>query len=87
MSYMTACQPGWLAVFADANSTDGFSTEPIACWLLESKDGEPTVKPICAMGRDMCDATVAANYVGVAAPGVKPETVFKTAHVPLPRSA
>jgi len=63
MSYLTACQPGWLAVFANPNG-DGFSTEPIACWMASNED----VKPVCALGGDVCDASTVENFVGVVAP-------------------
>jgi hypothetical protein len=76
MSYLTACQPGWSAVFANVND-DGFSTEPIACWLLRDAPGNPEVRPICALGGDVCDASEAENYLGVAGPGVKPEAVYE----------
>jgi len=75
MSYLTACQPGWLAVFGNVDGS-GFSTEPIACWLSltlntpgNGTSGSPEVRPICALGSEVCDATRAANYIGVVGPG------------------
>lgn len=68
MSYLTACQPGWSAVFAQVDG-DGFALEPIACWLLvEAPHQRPEVRPVCAMGGDVCDASQADNYVGVIGP-------------------
>lgn len=63
MSYLTTCQPGWLAVFEDVTG-NGFTTEPIACWL----NAVGSVHPICALGGDIVDATLADNYVGVVGP-------------------
>jgi hypothetical protein len=74
MSYLTACQPGWLAVFENVNG-GGFSTEPIACWLYADGE-EPSVRPVCSMGRHMCDATLAGNFLGVAAPGTTPDAIY-----------
>jgi hypothetical protein len=68
MSNLIACQPGWVAVFKQLDG-DGYTTEPIACWLLVEaphQDGE--VRPICALGGDVCDATLAKSYVGVVGP-------------------
>lgn len=78
MSDLTVCQPGWFAVFNDVNGS-GFSTEPIACWLLVAASGNTEVRPICALGGDVCDATLAANYIGVVGPGIKPETLVEAA--------
>ncbi len=77
MSYLTTCQPGWFAVFEDGDG--GFSTEPVACWLLTAAPGNQEVRPICALGGDICDATQAANYLGVVGPGIKPETLVSAA--------
>lgn len=66
---MTSCDSGWRAVFAPAPGSDAAYTEPVACWLLVEHDGETHVHPACALGADVCDATLAANYLGVIAPG------------------
>lgn len=66
MSQLTSCQPGWFAVFENPDG-DGFSTEPIACWIVASDDED--VRPICALGGDVCDASQAKNYLGVVGPG------------------
>jgi len=69
MSNLIACQPGWVAVFHQIDG-DGFSVEPIACWLLhEAPHQSAEVHPMCALGGDVCDATQADNYVGVVGPG------------------
>lgn len=69
----TACQVGWLAVFEDPAEPDGYFTEAVACWVSTDEgdadlDG-PIVRPICALGGDVCDATLAGNYLGVVSPG------------------
>ena len=74
MSNLTTCQPGWLAVFTDG---DGFFTEPVACWRVDT-DYED-VRPICALGGDICDATKAKNYIGVVAPGGDPKKLVAAA--------
>jgi hypothetical protein len=74
MSQLTACQPGWLAIFENAHG-DGFSTEPIACWLLSNDDED--VRPICALGGDMTDASQAKNFIGVAGPGTAAKAVYE----------
>lgn len=69
MGDLTVCQPGWLALFARVD--DEFADpveEPIACWLLIARGEEPAVHPICALGGEMCDATLAGNFIGVIAP-------------------
>ena len=71
MSDLVVCQPGWFAVFENVDG-DGFSTEPIACWLRVPASG---VHPVCALGSDVCDATTAANYVGVIGPSNKTEVL------------
>lgn len=81
MSYLTACQPGWFAVFTDVEG-DGFSTEPVACWLLRQEGvgpGDQSVRPVCALGGDVCDATLAENYLGVVGPDTKPEVLVEAA--------
>lgn len=79
MNQLIVCQPGWQAVFKQANG-DGVYAEPIACWLLINENHgnrEPEVRPICAMGGDICDATVAPNYVGVVGPGMYPASLLE----------
>jgi hypothetical protein len=80
MSYLTACQPGWLAVFENVNG-GGYSTEPVACWLLreDGRASDPLVHPMCALGSEVCDATKAANYLGVVGPGIKPDALVEAA--------
>ena len=69
MSNLTACEPGWVAVFAMSDANDDFELEPIACWLhVDAPHGMGEVRPICALGGEVCDATQAANYVGVIGP-------------------
>lgn len=68
MSNLIVCQPGWVAVFKQVDG-DGYTTEPIACWLLTlAPHQEPEVHPVCALGGDVCDATLAGNYLGVVGP-------------------
>lgn len=68
MNNLIACQPGWVAVFQQVDG-DGYTTEPIACWLLvEAPHQSPEVHPVCALGSDVCDATLADNYLGVVGP-------------------
>ncbi len=69
MSNLTACQPGWVAVFLQVDG-NGYTTEPVACWLLreDGKASDPDVHPICALGGDVCDAKLVANYIGVIPP-------------------
>lgn len=76
MSDLVTCQPGWLAVF-EAVGAHGFTTEPIACWVLMTTIGEPVVHPICALGGDICDATQAANFVGVVGPNGDPKRLYE----------
>lgn len=74
MSNLIACQPGWVAVFKQIDG-DKCTTEPIACWLLvEAPHQHPEVRPVCALGGDVCDATQADNYVGVIGPGPNQST-------------
>jgi hypothetical protein len=74
MSNLVACQPGWLVVFEEIDAVDGFFTEPIACWqLAEGPCLTAEVRPICALGGDVCDASDVANYVGVVGPGGDPK--------------
>jgi hypothetical protein len=73
MSNLIACQPGWVAVFGALDGS-GWYTEPVACWLaVHAPHQEVTVHPICALGGDVCDATLAANYIGVLGPGGDPK--------------
>lgn len=68
MSNLIACQPGWVAVFAQTDG-DGYYTEPVACWLyVEAPHGADVVRPMCALGGDICAASLADNYVGVIGP-------------------
>ena len=77
MSELVACQPGWLAVFEHSNG-NGFETEPIACWLRIAAHGPSAeVRPICAMGSEIGDATLADNYVGVVGPGGDPKKLYE----------
>jgi len=73
MSNLVTCQPGWLAVFEEINAADGFFTEPIACWQLSEGEYAAEVRPICALGGDVCDASDVANYIGVVGPGGDPK--------------
>jgi len=68
MSNLIACQPGWAAVFGQIDG-DGYTTEPIACWIVTIVNTIEEVHPICALGGDVCDATIVDNYVGVVGPG------------------
>lgn len=69
MSNLIACQQGWSAVFAQLDG-DGFTLEPVACWLyVDASHNMGDVRPVCALGGDVCDATQADNYVGVIGPG------------------
>lgn len=74
MSQLTACQPGWLAVFENPNDSAGFVTEPIACWMMADDED---VRPICALGGDVCDASQAKNYLGVVGPGINPLRLYE----------
>jgi hypothetical protein len=63
-----------LAVFEEINAEDGYFTEPVACWLhVEAPHTTGDVRPICALGGDVCDASEVHNYIGVAAPGGDPK--------------
>jgi hypothetical protein len=76
---LTVCQPGWLAVFQQLNGV-GFFTEPIACWfLVQAPHQDVEVHPICALGGDVCDATLANNYIGVVGPGGDPKQLAEAA--------
>ncbi len=79
-SSLAPCQPGWLVVFQQVDG-DGYTTEPIACWLLVPVTYSPFIEvhPVCALGGDVCDATDAKNYVGVAAPGSDPKKLAEAA--------
>ena len=68
MSNLIACQPGWVAVFHQIDG-DGFTVEPVACWMSTTVNTRTEVHPVCALGGDVCDATQADNYVGVIGPG------------------
>lgn len=69
MGDLTACQPGWFALFARVDDETGDpDEEPIACWLLLKPGHEPLIRPICALGGEMCDATLAGNFIGVIGP-------------------
>lgn len=76
MSQLTVCQPGWAAVFQKPDEA-GYVTEPIACWMLGDEEDDD-VRPICALGGSMSDATQAANFLGVLAPGVNPDHWYRT---------
>jgi hypothetical protein len=77
MSNLVACQPGWLAVFGQIDG-DGYATEPVACWLLvEAPHVTSEVRPICALGGEVCDATTAENYIGVVGPGGDPKRLVE----------
>jgi hypothetical protein len=80
MSNLTVCQPGWLAVFEEIGAENGFFTEPVACWLAINAPGLHEVRPICALGGDVCDATEADNYVGVVGPGSDPKKFIEALH-------
>lgn len=67
-------ESGWRAIFDEG----GPVTEPVACWLLVDHDGERHVHPAVAMAGLVQDATLAANYVGVVAPGDHAETLYQT---------
>lgn len=78
MFALAVCQPGWLAVFTAVNGK-GFVTEPVACWFLCHADSlSPSVRPVCALGGEVCDATITSNYLGVVGPGTKPESLLDT---------
>lgn len=86
MSNLIACQPGWVAVFRQVDG-DGYTTEPIACWLLLGTQHQPEIRPVCALGGDICDATLAVNYLGALGPGGDPKKLIEahrtsTAHRP-----
>ena len=74
MNNLVACQPGWLAVFEQTDG-DGYATEPVACWLYVETPHRTAedVRPVCALGGDICDASQAANYIGVVGPGGDPK--------------
>lgn len=77
MNNLITCQPGWVAVFKQVDG-DGYTTEPVACWLLVEAPHQPAeVRPVCALGGDVCDATLAGNYVGVVGPNRYQEEVAK----------
>lgn len=78
MSNLIACQPGWVAVFRQIDGGGGYTTEPIACWLLVDAPHQPAeVRPVCALGGDVCDATQADNYLGVVGPGSDPKKLVE----------
>jgi len=61
-------------VFESIDYAEGFFTEPVACWLWVPGDN---VHPICALGGDVCDATVVENYIGVVGPGGDVKQLFE----------
>lgn len=75
MNNLIACQPGWIAVFHDADG-EGYETEPVACWNSVYVNAQTEVHPMCALGGDICDATLATNYIGVVGPGSDPRKLF-----------
>jgi len=79
MSNLIACQPGWVAVFHQVDG-DGYTTEPIACWMATIVNTIEEVHPVCALGGDVCDATIAANYLGVLGPGGDPKKLVEAYH-------
>ncbi len=74
---MTPCQPGWRAVFQDQTVSVGVRGEPIACWVLVSHGEDVHVHPFVAMGTVLEDATLAIEYICVAAPD---DDIVKLAH-------
>jgi hypothetical protein len=86
MSNLITCQPGWVAVFQQTDG-DSFFTEPVACWIAVVVNTIGEVHPVCALGGDVCDATGADNYIGVAGPGGDPKKLYEAHRASLKKTA
>jgi hypothetical protein len=74
---IVAAAPGWQAVFIDEGAE--LVPEPVSCWgLVEGLDGRE-IRPLIACGISVEDAASAGNFVGVLAPGQKPESLREIA--------